>query len=114
MEKIRVGFGNKKFDVEVKRLSFLGYGIGLTFKTKNTCNLLFDLDTRFIPEKWAITSYFVFFPFLALWLDEKNKVVEWKIVKPFTFSVEPKKKFSKLIEIPLNKRNKKIISIFRR
>ncbi|HLF53612.1 MAG TPA: hypothetical protein VI544_00355 [Candidatus Nanoarchaeia archaeon] len=109
MEKIKVGFGNKKIIFSVKRLSYANYWIGLMFKTKNSENLLFDL-----PGKWGIHSFFVFFPFLALWLDEKNKIMEWKIVKPFSFFVKPRKRFSKLIEIPINNKNEPILSIFRR
>jgi len=109
VEKIRVGFGNKKFSLSVRRLSYPGYFIGLMFKSINSENLLFDL-----PGKWGIHSFFVFFPFLALWLDEKNNILEWRIVKPFSFFVKPKRKFAKLIEIPISSENKKIISIFRR
>jgi len=107
--RLNVGFGSKKFSFEVRRLSYLNYWIGLMFKSKDSENLLFDLSGR-----WAIHSWFVFFPFLALWLDEKNNVLEWKIVKPFSFFVKPKKTFSKLVEIPINSRNSKIISFFRR
>lgn len=109
MEKIKVGFGNKKIIFGVRRLSYFNYWIGLMFKTKNSENLLFDL-----PGKWGIHSLFVFFPFLALWLDEKNNVMEWKIVKPFSFFVKPRKKFSKLVEIPINNKNSSLLSIFRR
>lgn len=109
MEKIKVGFGDKILIIRANKLSYLGCWIGLMFKTKNSKNLLFDL-----PGKWGIHSFFVFFPFLALWLNKKNKVLEWKIVKPFSFFVKPKKEFAKLIEIPVNEENKEILSIFRR
>lgn len=109
MEKIRVGFGSKRFSLSVRRLSYCEYFIGLMFKSKDSENLLFDL-----PGRWGIHSFFVFFSFLALWLDKKNSVVEWKIVKPFSFFVKPKRKFARLVEIPVNSKNKKIISIFRR
>ena len=105
--KLKAGFGNKKFNIEVKKLSYFSYWLGLMFKFKNSENLLFDL-----PGKWGIHSFFVFFPFLALWLDDKNKVIKHKIVNPFTFYVNPGKKFAKLVEIPLNDKNKSIISIF--
>ncbi len=105
--KIKIGFKSRKIKIEVKKLSCLNYFLGLMFKTRNSPNLLFDL-----PGKWGIHSFFVFFSFLALWVDEKNNVLGWKIVKPFSFHVSPGKKFAKLIEIPLNKQNKSIISIF--
>jgi uncharacterized membrane protein (UPF0127 family) len=105
---MKISFKNKKFDVEVKRLSPFGHGLGLMFRTRNCDNLLFERK-----GKWGIHSWFVFFPFLALWLDEKNKVMEWKIVKPFSFYAEPRREFAKLVEIPLNARNKKTVNIFK-
>ena len=58
----------------------------------------------------AIHSYFVFFPFLVLWLNDKNSVVEWKIVKPFSVYEKSNKDFSKIIEIPINKCHKKLLA----
>jgi len=40
--------------------------------------------------------------FFAIWLDKKNNIIEIRLVKPFQFNIKPKKKFSKLIEIPLS------------
>ncbi len=108
MRNIKVGFKGKKFDVKVRELSLPEQGLGLMFRTKNCDNLLFDRRGR-----WAIHSWFVFFKFLALWLDEKNNVVEWKIVSPFKKYVVPKNDFARLIEVPINARNKKIIDIFK-
>ncbi len=105
--KLKVGFQNKKINLNVKRLSYFSYYIGLMFKSKNSENLLFDL-----PGRWGIHSLFVFFPFLALWLDEKNRVIEWKIVRPFSFLVFPRRKFAKLVEVPINARNKIILRNF--
>ena len=75
--------------------------IGLMFRTRKTKPLLFEFskDTR-----TAIHSLFVFFPFHAIWLDENNKIIGQKVVKPFTFSVRPKKPFRKLIEIPISRK----------
>lgn len=109
MEKIIVGFGSKKFFLNVRRLSYLNFFIGLMFKSKDSENLLFDFGGR-----WGIHSWFVFFPFLALWLNKKNKVIEWKIVKPFSFFIKPERKFAKLIEVPVNSKNREMVSFFRR
>lgn len=80
-----------------KRVNELGMILGLMFRTRKTCPLLFEFkkDVRI-----AIHSFFVFFPFKAIWLDENNEIIEQKLVKPFTLSVRPKKPFRKLIEIP--------------
>lgn len=79
------------------------------FKSRNSGNLLFEFKKN---TGISIHSYFVFFPFLAIWLDDKNKIIEWKVVKPFTFRIKPKIKFRRLVEIPINGENRKIISLF--
>jgi uncharacterized membrane protein (UPF0127 family) len=107
MKNIKVGFKGKKFNIEARELSLPGQFIGLMFKSRETDSLLFNRGGR-----WSIHSFFVFFPFLALWLDEKNNVVEYKIVRPFTSYVQPKDKFAKLVEIPINEKNNKIIEAF--
>ncbi|MBS3091634.1 DUF192 domain-containing protein [Candidatus Pacearchaeota archaeon] len=96
-----------KIKVSARRLSNFGKFTGLMFKSRNSDNLLFEFprDTMMF-----IHSYFVFFSFLAVWLDAENKVIEEKIVKPFSPSVAPKIKFRKLIEIPINKKNRELIN----
>ena len=96
---------NKKFKISCKKCNFFGLARGLMFRTKQTSPLLFE-----VKRPMAIHSLFVFFPFFAVWLDKNNKVVEIKKVKPFTTHVFPKKHFTKLLEIPINNSNKKIIS----
>jgi len=82
---------------KAKRVDEIGMILGLMFRTRKTRPLLFEFsrDTRI-----AIHSFFVFFPFKAIWMDEKGKIIEQRIVRPFTFSVRPKKPFRKLLEIP--------------
>ena len=104
-----IKYKNKKIDVRVKRVSSFGKFIGLMFKSKNTENLLFDLEN---DVKMAIHSYFVFFPFLAVWVNDKNEVQEWKVVEPFISIIKPKKSFRKLVEIPFNSANIGIIDFF--
>ena len=106
--KIKIGLSGKKIEINAEKVNPFS-SFGLMFKTKWTNNLLFDFKKM---GKWAISSFFVFFPFLAIWLDEKNNVIEWKIVKPFTFSITPRQKFAKLVEIPINDGNKMLISNF--
>lgn len=96
---------NKKFAIKAKKCSFFGMLSGLMFKTRQTNPLLFKLKS---PT--AIHSFFVFFPFVAVWLDKNNKVVEIKKVSPFRLHILPKKNFSKLLEIPINKKNSKILN----
>ena len=104
-----IKFENKKISILVKKVSSIGKIFGLMFKTKETENLLFEFEKE---TKMKIHSFFVFFPFLAIWTNKKNEVVHFKFVKPFNPRVKLKKSFQKLIEIPLNSKNKKIINYF--
>ncbi len=60
--------------------------------------------------KSSLHSFFVFFPFIVLWLDEKDNVVGWRIVKPFSFNIHLKKNYSKIIEIPISRRYHSIVN----
>ena len=98
--------GKRKLRVNVKKVSFFGRFSGLMFKNRNTSNLLFEFSH---DVNLAIHSVFVFFPFLAVWLDDKNRIIEKRIVNPFILSAKPIKNFRKLVEIPLCNENKKIV-----
>ena len=99
-------------ELHVRSVSLLERVWGLMFKLKeNAESLLFEFEK---PTETSIHSLFVFFPFVAVWLDKKNKVIDVKRVKPFTLSVSPKRPFSKLIEIPINKRYSNITKIISR
>jgi len=108
MRSIKVGFRGKIIPLEVRELSKFEIYRGLMFKGSNCDNLLFNRR-----GKWGIHSFFVFFPFLALWLDERNNVIERKIVKPFSFHVAPREEFARLVEIPVNWKNMNIINFFK-
>jgi uncharacterized membrane protein (UPF0127 family) len=99
----------KKLVIPVTNVSFIRKGIGLMFRTRNTSSLSFEFSDE---VNLALTSYFVFFPFLAIWLDKKNQVVDFRIVYPFTLSVAPSTKFNKLVEVPFNEENRKLIKFF--
>ena len=109
-EKIGLTYNEKNIQIDnVKKLSEFGKGIGLMFHRREKCPaMLFEFQK---PTKMSIHSVFVFFPFAAVWLDDKNKVLERKIVKPFRISIVPEKPFYKLVEIPVNTEYKKIIKI---
>jgi uncharacterized membrane protein (UPF0127 family) len=95
----------------VKVLSELGKGIGLMFKKREGCPaMLFEFDK---PTTMGIHSLFVFFKFGAVWLDDKNRIIDMKIVKPFRLSISSKKPFYKLLEIPINNEyHKKVKTLF--
>ena len=108
--KINLKYKKKKFEIDVKvcNLFWMVKGLMFTRREKARALLLFDFKK---PRRLKIHSFFC--PkFLAVWLDEKNKVQEIKLVKPFNPLVRPKKKFNKLIEIPINKTYKKVVEFF--
>lgn len=101
---IGLKYKKKKINLEVKKLSKLEMCWGLMFsRRKKAKALLFEW------KNCRIHSFFVFYDFLALWLDENNKIVDKKIVKPFSLCVSSRKTSVKLVEIPINKKYKKDI-----
>lgn len=103
---IRIKKGKKSLLVEARKVSFFGKFRGLMFRHSNTQNLLFEFSSA---RKWAIHSYFVFFPFMAIWLDRKNNVVDYRRVEPFEARIVSKRKFNKLVEVPITDGNSRII-----
>lgn len=102
--KIGLKFKNKKinFDVEVCKWKFLGLMFSRREKAKA---LLFDFKKS---RRVKIHSFFC--PkFLAVWLDDKNKIIEIQKILPWRFHILPKKKFWKLVEIPCNGRYEDIL-----
>jgi uncharacterized membrane protein (UPF0127 family) len=99
----------KDLFLDVKKCNGLHRVKGLMFSRKEKAKaLLFDFNK---PRREAIHSLFVFFPFVVAWLDSKGKVIVIRKVKPFTLSVSIKKSYSKLIEIPINKKYSNIVKL---
>lgn len=97
----------KKFSVEAKSCNLFEKGIGLMFSRREKAKILiFEFNKK---RNIVIHSFFVFFPFVAAWVNEKNEIIDLKIVKPFTSCVLPSEKSFSLIEIPINKKNKKLV-----
>jgi len=106
IKKVGFKFKGKRIELEVVDCdSIFKKFSGLMFRGKNFPILLFDFKKS---GMWAIHSFFCK-EFIGVWLDDKNSVVEVKHIKPWRFYIIPKKSFTKLIEIPINKKNKKII-----
>ena len=78
----------------LKKLGYFGKFSGLMFKSSNTKNLLFEFNDL---TRISIHSFFVFFDFLAIWLDKDDNIIDFKIVKPFLPMIKPDKRFKKLI-----------------
>ena len=108
-KKIRLSFKGKKFEIELKICNWFEKFLGLMFCQKEKAQALsFNFKK---PIKMKIHSFFVFFSFVAIWLDDKNKIIDIKVVYPFELFIYPKKSFLKIIEIPLNKKYREITKI---
>ncbi|MFB6246809.1 MAG: hypothetical protein ABEI74_04430 [Candidatus Pacearchaeota archaeon] len=109
-QKIGLEFKGKNLEIEAYKLSFFGMGLGLMFSSLRKAKpLLFDLEDS---RKWLIHSLFVFFPFLAVCLNSRSEVVDYKVVRPFSFSVSSGKSFSRLLEVPLKNDYKNFLENF--
>ena len=94
-----VGLGKKKLKISDYKIcaGILSQTRGLMFRT-NPQPLLFIWKK---PVRITIHSFFVFDSFVAVWYC-RGRIVDKKIVKPWTFAVTPKVKFDKLLEIPIH------------
>jgi len=105
---MKITHNKKAINVEVKKVNTPGKFFGLMFQPRSTPNLLFEFNST---KAYSIHSFFVFFRFLAIWLDNRNRVLGSQIVKPFTPLVKPRKGAAKLVELPLNFKNEKTIQL---
>jgi len=109
MKKEKIGFllHRKKIFLEVWNCNFFERFRGLMFRKKqNAKALLFKFKKS---SNISIHSFFVFFEFYGIWLDDKNKILKIEKINPFRFQIFSPKKFSKLIEIPVNGRYSEIV-----
>ena len=68
---------------------------GLMFSRKKNILLAFPLEGR---SRTAIHSFFVFFPFYAIFLNSEKEVVDFKKIKPFSI-YRPKHPAKYVLEI---------------
>jgi len=108
-EKIVLNYNSKKIALLLRRVGFFGKGWGLMFSSrKNAHALLFEFKK---PVDFVLTSLFVFFSFIAIWVDKNGKIIEIKVIKPFRFSIKSPKNFKRLIEIPINKKYDDVLGL---
>ena len=102
--------GSKKINIgKVKKVNWFGKIVGLMFcRRERADSLLFEFKK---PTKMKIHSYFVFFPFLVIWLNKDDEILALKKVNPFKINIGIRKSYSKLIEIPINNKNKKTLEL---
>lgn len=105
-KKVALHFGNKKISFDARVADGIWRGIGLMFSRPERAKILIFPFEK--PTRMAIHSLFVFFPFIAVWLDSDGKVMEIKRVKPFSGYICPKSPYISLVEIPLARKYKRI------
>jgi len=98
MKTTKIKLKGKVIDAEVCE-SILSQARGLMFK-KNSKPLLFVFKTA---RRRAIHSFFCI-PFVAVWFNG-DKIIDVKQVFSWKFSVKPREKFDRLLEIPSNNRS---------
>lgn len=101
-------YKRKRICLDIDKCEGLNQGLGLMFKRRQRARALLFNFKRLTRQ--PIHSFFMSFPFIAIWLDEKNKVVETKIFRPFSL-YQPKTKFRKMIEIPINSKYQKQVGL---
>lgn len=107
--EMKINYRGKEVIFKGKEIPFWYEGIGLMFKRgKRATALIFNFKKS---VNMAIHSWFVFFPFVAIWLDENNKLIEIKLVKPFKIKILPSRKYKTLIEVPVNSKYDEVIRL---
>ncbi len=92
------------FDFNVLKVNSFTQFIGLMFSSSKTSIRLFYYNCDKLVD---IHSWFVFYSFFIVWLDKKNRIIDYKLVKPFTFCVKAPRKFRSFLEIPFDEKYKK-------
>ncbi len=104
-----IKYDKKRIEIPVKEAGFFRKGFGLMFRGRETESLLFEFHNKFERN---ITSLFVFFSFLGIWIDGKNRVLKAEVIKPWRFSIKGPERAEKLVEVPINMKNQRILRFF--
>tara|TARA_Y100000310_G_scaffold345693_1_gene468358 strand:+ start:10682 stop:11026 length:345 start_codon:yes stop_codon:yes gene_type:complete len=100
---MKVKSGGRELEIDVKKVRGLGIFRGLMFRRREKAPaLLFNLRS-------SLHSLFVFFPFVVLWLDSDDKIVDSCVVRSWKFRIDSDKRYSKIVEIPISRRYRSIL-----
>ena len=69
--KISFNYRGRKIKINARKCGF--FSTGLMFRTKKTMPCVFEFKKS---VNFKISSLFVFFDFVAVWIDEKGKTIE--------------------------------------
>ena len=110
VKEILLSYKGKKINLELKEMKGpFKKAFGLMFSSRENAHaLLFSFKK---PVDLMIHSFFVFFDFIGIWLDEKNKIIDIQRIKPWKFGIRPKTKYTHLIEIPINGKYKNLVNV---
>ena len=104
VKNFRFKIKNKEQNIKVRECKNLfSKAIGLMFK-KNSSSLLFIFKK---PTSQPIHSFFCK-TFIAVWFL-KDKIIEIKLINKKLLSIKPKQEFDRLLEIPSNTKEFKIL-----
>ncbi|MBT4258257.1 hypothetical protein HOD88_03695 [archaeon] len=101
-EEICIKKGKENILLNVRKQSFFDMGRGLLFYPREKAPALIFYSSH--PKLDAIHSCFLFFDFLAIWLDKNNNVLEIRKIRPWQIHSNHDGDWKKLIEIPISKR----------
>jgi uncharacterized membrane protein (UPF0127 family) len=112
--KVFLKYRGRKLAIEPLEIcnSLWKRSIGLMFSSKEKSKAKIFVFQN--PTQMSIHSFFVFFPFFAVWIDENGKILDKRLVLPWMFSVKPKQPYTRLIEIPINAHYADICEILHR
>ena len=104
---MKIKKGSKEIEIKVQKCNWFRKAFGLMFCRREKARaLLFEFLK---PVQFHLTSLFVFFPFLVVWLNKENEIIDFRKIKPFKFHVPSRKSYDKFIEIPISFHYKEII-----
>jgi len=110
-KRITIKYKKRRIKIIAENCNIFEKFVGLMFSRRQKAKiLLFHFKKK---QKIPIHSFFVFYPFLAVWTDKKNKVVGLKLVRPFTFCIASRKFAFNLVEIPINSAHRRCLERFK-
>ena len=109
---MEISFRGKNLDIPVLEVTGFGRVRGLMLRSLRSAGPLAFVFRR--PVRMAIHSLFVRFWFVAIWLDERGEVMEWRVVRPWRLSVRPRRKYWTLVEVPLSKKYAFVVDFLRK
>ena len=95
MKKLKFNYRGKKIELDAKIcLDVFSQGLGLMFGFRRKPLL-------FVWKKSSLRKIHSFFckPFVAIWFLG-NEIIDVKIINDWKFSIKPREKFDRLLEVP--------------